>query len=284
VAQAACTQPRSSRLKRALEVRLPLIGAWACVSSSLVSDHPINDNSPVKPDKNMTFELTNRQGAVLITNHSTYREDIENELEFKLYIKENYESWVAFAREKGHGENIRPVLVTGVDLTKGFAAFAYSDNRTRMQCEFSVGAATVDSVCSPAWGSWHTPGLVHNNCGSTSTSTYSRTQRIQGTDGSSVPKSKIPGDHDQCVFIRYYTIRKKLFIPLLKARAGPHQLPKGDFENDDAEVVMVEVSEDDDDFADIDYLETGPHVIHNVPTVSPDHYPPLPLLIEIDQG
>ena len=217
------------------------------------------------PGVKMTFELTSKQGAALITNHPTCREDVEREGDFETYIKKHYESWVTFAREKGHGD-VKPVLVTGVDLTKEFAAIAYSDNQTRMECEFSVGAPAVGSASLTAWGSWYAPGgLVHHNCGPT----QSRSQRTRVAAGSFTSGSEIPEDHNQCVFIRYYTIRKRMFIPLLlKAGAGPHQLSKGNAESDDAESTVVEISDSDDGLTEVGRLEAGSNVIHNVPLVS----------------
>lgn len=247
---------------------------------NLVGGHRVNRapyTSPVGPGVQMTFDLTSEQGAALITSYMTYREDVERELHFEIYTKQYYKSWVDFAREQGHGEDVRPVLVTGVDLTKEFAAIAYSENQTHMECEFSVGAPAVGSASLSVWGSWHTPGLVHTNCGPT----QGHPRRNQGTDESSVSESVIPEDHDQCVFIRYYTIRKKLFIPLLlKAAAGPHKIPKENTEKDYAEV-KVETFYDDDDFAESIHLEDVPNVIHNVPLVSPRYLPHLQSLMKL---
>ena len=236
------------------EVLLPLLGACACALVWFVTVIP------------------------------TSREDVERERKFVAYIKKHYESWVDFAREQDHGEDIKPVLVTGVDLTKEFAAIACSDNRTHMECEFSVGAPAAGSASRSAWGSWSTPGLVHTNCGPTQD--HTRTRMIQDADESSVPGSAIQEDHNQCVFVRYYTIRTRLFVPLLlKAGAGPHQLPKENTREDDVGTAAVEISDDDDDddddLAGLDYLETGPNVVHNVPLVSEEHCPHLSLLTEL---
>jgi hypothetical protein len=115
---------------------VPLPGAYA--DFGLVDSYRLIERaSPVEPGAGITFELTRNQGAALITKHPTYREDVERELTFENYIKKHYQSWVDFSRERGHGRDIRPVLVTGVDLTREFATVAYSDNRTRMECKFS---------------------------------------------------------------------------------------------------------------------------------------------------
>ena len=231
----------------------------------------------------MSFELTSKQGAILVTNHSTCREDAERDRNFIIYTKKHYRSWVVFARDQGHGEDIKPILVTGVDLTKEFATFAYSDNRTRRGCEFSVAVPAIGSASLSAWGSWHASGLVHTNCGPTHdhTRTIREARAIQGSDETTVLESQsmIPSDHNQCVFICYHKFFTILSFPLvLKAQAGPHQLPVGDFEKDDPQAAMAEISNSDDDLAEIDS-----DVIHNVPLVSPEHRPPLQSLIKLTQ-
>ena len=103
----------------------------------------------MEPGAKISFELTCKQGAALITKHPTYWEDIEKEATFESYTKQHYDSWVKFARGRGDGENIKPVLVTGVDLTREFVMVAYSDNQTRMECEFSAavpGISCTDST------------------------------------------------------------------------------------------------------------------------------------------
>ena len=236
----------------------------------------------MEPGARVAFALTHKQGAALITKHPTHREDIEREHTFENYIKQHYDSWVDFGREHGHGETLRPVLVTGVDLTREFATVAYSDNHTRMECEFSVGIPAAASGSVSMWGSWSTPGLVHTNCGPHP----SRTRVNRSSAEGPTLESEIPDEYDQCVFIRYYTIRRRIFIPtVLKAGARPHQLPEGSPGNDDpSEEILLDSSEDDS--MEFDYPETGSPtdasggVIHNVPLVCPEHYPYLPLLIK----
>jgi len=196
-----------------LAVQWPLLGA--CGLLVFPSNHRLTEHSSaVEPGARMAFELTRKQGAALITKYPTYREDIERERTFENYIKQHYDSWVDFAREHGHGENVRPVLVTGVDLTKEFATVVYSDNQTPMECEFSVGVPAVASGSVSVWGSWRTQGLVHTNCGPYPFPTRP-TRRGGSSSESSAFESMIPDGYDQCVFIRYYTIRKRIFTPTL---------------------------------------------------------------------
>jgi hypothetical protein len=67
------------------------------------------------------------------------------------------------------------------------------------------------------------------------------------------------------------------FLPIvLKAGAGPHQLPKGNHGDDNSGEEGLQVLSIDDS-TEVDYPETGSprdvfdEVIHNVPTVGPKH-------------
>jgi hypothetical protein len=255
-----------------LVVPRPLLGAYT--NLGLVRSYRLIERaSTVEPGAGIAFELTRNQGAALLTKHPTYREDVEKELTFEDYIKKHYQSWVDFSRERGYGKDIRPILVTGVDLTRDFATVAYSDNRTRMQCNFSAAVPAVASACASVWGSWRTEGLVHTNCGPYPIRITERARRLSE---SSALESAIPDEYNQCVFIRYYTIRRRMFIPVvIKAGAGPHQLPKSDPSGDNTGEEGLQPSSDDDSTED-DYLETGSstnvfgEAIHNVPLVRPE--------------
>lgn len=183
----------------------------------------------MEPGAKLAFELGQQQGAALVTKHETYREDIERRFAFERYIKKHYNSWVDFARGHGHDSNPKPVLVTGIDLTRDFAMVAYSHNSVRMACEFSVAVPAAASASLSLWGRWRTEGLMHTNCGP-------RSPAIEATPSPSssdhaAPASTIPGEYNQCVFIRYYTMRRRLIPKIIKAGAGPHDL--GDPGSDD---------------------------------------------------
>jgi len=221
--------------------------------------------SPVEPGAKIAFELTSKQGAALITKYPTYREYAQRGRRFRNYMKKHYESWVEFVVDQDHPEGVEPILVTGVCLTREFATFAYSDNKTRMGCEFSATLPAVASTSVSVWGSWHTQGSVHTNCGP------HPIQRSRRSSESPAPESEIPDEYTQCVFIRYFTMRKwfNLIPTVIKAGAGPHQLPEGNRDSGEEGVSFA------DDPTEVGCPETGSpgevfdEVVDNVPTVSP---------------
>jgi hypothetical protein len=202
----------------------------------------------VEPGANFSFELTEKQGAALLTKYRTYREDIELESAFEEYTKRHYDSWVTFARNARHGNDLKPVLVTGVDMTRDFAMIAYSNNSTRLSSEFTTSVPLLASASASAWGTWHTQGLVHTNCGPQLCNPPSSPDTL---DLNSVDAFKIditPNEYNQCVFIRYYTIRKRalMFPKVIKAAAGPHDLGSGDNYDDTTPQLVVQSSSDSD--------------------------------------
>ena len=167
--------------------------------------------SLLEPCSSISFQLTGDRGAALLTKHPIYREEIQLEGTFKEYTKEHYDSWVAFARERGHPDDIKPVLVTGVDMTMDFAMVTYSKDDDDLTAVFTISAPGVTSP----WGTWRTPGVIHTNCGPQPRRPPFATSHIETNSD----------EYNQCVFVRYYTIRKRLGIPrVIRAAAGPHDL------------------------------------------------------------
>ncbi|KAF9781373.1 hypothetical protein BJ322DRAFT_272750 [Thelephora terrestris] len=106
----------------------------------------------LEPGISFSFELSEKKGAALVTKYRTYREDIELESGFEEYTKRHYDSWVAFARTTRHGNDIKPVLVTGVEMTRDFAMIAYSNNGTQLSSQFTASVPHVASASVSAMG------------------------------------------------------------------------------------------------------------------------------------
>jgi len=205
----------------------------------------------LEPGINLSFELTEKQGAALVTKHHTYREDVELESIFEAYTKRHYDSWVAFAREVGHGNDISPVLVTGVDMTRDFAMMAYSNNGLSLTSEFTTSVPMVGSASASVWGKWRTEGLVHTNCGPQLCCPPSSTQITDITPSGDRGIDSVPDEYNQCVFVRYFTMRKRalVFPMVMRASAGPHDLGPGSRDDEES---SVEAQSDSDSGSDSD--------------------------------
>ena len=186
----------------------------------------------LEPGFNAAFELSKKQGAALVTKHSTFKEDVERKERFQKYANSHYDSWVAFAREGEHGDDVKPALVIGVDMTRDFAMMAYSNNGLRVESEFTVSAPGLASATASVWGTWRTEGLVHTNCGPQLCIPPSCTTELTVTGVSQT--ELVSEEYNQCVFIRLCTARRRPFwtpLKIMKASAGPYNLGSPDRDN-----------------------------------------------------
>lgn len=165
-----------------------------------------------RPEGTFTFELTGDRGAALVTRHPTHRKDSPSRLEpvFEEYTKRHYKSWVELARRGEDSQDVQPVLVSGFDVTKDFAMVSYLSHSggASLQSGCSIPKPMFDPENPPFRGAWR----------------FIQTPYFQNAEGASA-------EFDQCVFIRYFTMRFKplLKIPkVIRAGAGPHDLGSGD--------------------------------------------------------
>ena len=280
------------------EHRKGIWGWWGCLgfhrSVRLIKRylHRVPHNRPrfLEPGASFAFELTEKQGAALVTKCRTYREDAELEFAFEEYTKRYYNSWVAFARRARHGGDVKPVLVTGIDMTRDFAMIAYSNTGTHLSCEFNASVPLIGSANASVWGTWNVRGLVHTNSGPQLCSPPSPNAQDQDpSDANQV--SVIPNEYNQCVFIRYYTMRRRAFLfpKVIKAGAGPHDLGSGNNHNETLPELTVQSGTDSDtvpggseDFKtdcsnSVTNYEPGLELFRNVSSVCRSRSLPLPL-------
>ena len=165
-----------------------------------------------------------------MTRYPTYREDSLLVSKFEKYTKRHYESWVAFARQKEYGDDVRPVLVSGFDMTMDFAMAAYSNVSASLESDLTTGVPMFASASAALWGTWRTRHSPHTNYGPQDCMPPSPERAIDFSSLRLTETPDLPSEYNQCVFIRYYTMRMRLglFPKVIRARAGPHDLGPGD--------------------------------------------------------
>lgn len=183
------------------------------------------------PSKNFAFELTGSHGAALATKYQTHRMDALVDCAFEKYTKRHYQSWVRFACDKGIGNDVHPVLVSGFDLTRDFAMVAYSDDNSSLGADLTIAVPTPASASTPPWGTWHTRCSPHTNEGPLEHNLLPP-ERAAEPPPQSVEAGNIPREFNQCVFLRYYTMRPRgsfaIFSEVIWAGTGPHDFRPGD--------------------------------------------------------
>jgi hypothetical protein len=237
---------------------------------------------PLEPGARFSFELSGNRGAALVTRYPTYPEDAQSEPAFEAYTKRHYESWVKFARDKQYGDNLQPVLVTGLDMTRDFAMVAYSWEGTPPELGSTIVVPVLGSTPASVWGTWRTGGSPHITYGPQQRRPPPYKQTIDSPSSQSVGAGNASNESRQSVFIRYYTMRSRkemeMAPKIIQFGVGPHDFNSGDDRGDaylestersDAESTMNSdedlgslwglVTDDDDDESNI--------VVSNTPFV-----------------
>jgi hypothetical protein len=199
---------------------------------------------PLEPGASFSFELTGSRGAALVTKYSTYREDSLLESGFERYTKRHYTSWVAFARHKDYGNDVQPVLVSGFDTTRDFAMVAYSNESASVESDITIAIPMLASTSAAVWGTWRTRCSPHTNYGPQERSPPPLDRAVDFSSLQLTEASRISSEFNQCVFVRYYTMRMRgplaLFPKVIRAGAGPHDLGSGDNTGDTFPELMVQ--------------------------------------------
>jgi len=164
-----------------------------------------------------------------MTRHPTYLEDAVLEDRFGKYTKRHYNSWVRFADREGYGNDVEPVLVTGFDATKDFAMLAYSNEGAFLAAGSNAVVPMLASANASVWVMRHTSCSPYFKSGPQSWDRLPAVPAINSSSSQLEDARAIPAEFNQCVFVRYYTMRKKWLVPrVIRAGAGPHDLESGD--------------------------------------------------------
>ena len=178
---------------------------------------------------------------------------------FEKYAKRHYASWVALARHKEYGEDVQPVLISGFDITRDFAMVAYSNESTSVECDLTITVPMLASASASVWGTWRTRCSPHTNYGPQECSPPPPDRAIDLSSLQLTETSRIPSEFNQCVFVRYYTMRMRgplgLFPKVIRAGAGPHDLGPGDNTGDTFPELMAQsdtepTMSDDEDYGE----------------------------------
>ena len=214
------------------------------ISSGFLKSEP---PSTLEVGLKFSFKLTGHHGAALRTRYPTYMEDARSESTFERYVKRHYESWVTFARDKECGDDVRPILVTGFDMTKDFAMLAYSNKGISLEFGSEIDVPMFASASASITVTRHTECSPHLKCGPQPWGLPTTRLAIDFPSSQSPDPRAIPSEFDQCVFIRYYTARLRKWMPpkVLRAGAGPHDLGSGDNGGDAFPELMVESDADE---------------------------------------
>ena len=109
---------------------------------------------------------------------------------------------------------------------------AYLSESTSLESDVTIAVPMLASTSASIWGTWRTRCSPHTNVGPHRRPPCARA--IDFPSSQSLEAGSIPEEYNQCVFVRYYTmrLRKWMFPKVIRAGAGPHDLGPGDNRGD----------------------------------------------------
>ena len=128
--------------------------------SSTISDVPSRMSDPGVRTSSRHAE---EEGDDLETKYPAHGGDAQPDSTSIEYVERYRESRVTFSRPAGHGDDTKPVLITSVSTTQGYAAMTYSNNGTNPRSGFTTPAPMIGSASTPVWGAPHAGGVAYTN-------------------------------------------------------------------------------------------------------------------------
>lgn len=190
-----------------------------------------------------SFSCNRTQGAVLVIPEDAIRTDAHSLLDYKTYILKNCESWLAFANGPGSGLELGMedlILVTGYDLASSWAVAAFmhreADAAIELQVNTAIGAGGAGmhvswkNECNAEHNWGPRPGLLTSVEPTLSprVSEDATLMETHETASSSGDGQTQPLTRDQCIFLRGYRVKRRVFrtVKKIRAMAGPSNLPE----------------------------------------------------------
>ena len=138
----------------------------------------------------------------------------------------------------------------------------------------SATLPVIASVSTSLWGTWRASRTPHKQEGPQGYEPLAP-ERAKELASLQLPGGDIPKEFDQCVFVRYYTMRWKmgLFPKVIRAGAGPHDLGSGDNVDGSFQSHAERTTSRDNDLegqralAEYDDGSEQGVVVHNTPSV-----------------
>ena len=180
---------------------------------SIVPRPILSRNVPPRSDDagdTFTFELSGAEGAALVARYPTKQVDLpmDSRSLSEKYLLDNFGVWPLFT--KGGPRKIKPVIVSGFDLTGNLVMMSYASKELKPLAPVTSPIFSSDPDFQGKWSFESAPHCQEH-------------------------PSTSP---DQCVFVRYTTVRKRSQVLTLLGGAGSDS---GGSESGDSEVETDDV-------------------------------------------
>ena len=176
------------------------------------------------------FECKEECGAILNLKSPATGCTVYDNKRLRDYIVKSYEHWVNFAVEQVGLEGVekRIILVRGwVKTSPNWTVTTFTNHGAKLMASLDAQGASIISAGISASTEHVTEGPVVSR------------------SGSAVGSDSVPMTQDQCVFLKYYSVKlRRWWRSKIEANAGPHELP-GRGGQDQGHPVLAEEAEID---------------------------------------
>ncbi|EMD33957.1 hypothetical protein CERSUDRAFT_107747 [Gelatoporia subvermispora B] len=210
----------------------------------------------------LSFQHTGSQGAILALEDAATRKELHSSRRMTNYMHQNYDDWHHFATEE-LGLELKPgdiIFVRGWVKTTGWAVASFMHSGRSCSLTFNTNPSLPGTASLNVSVSSDTSVSQQCRKGPTGSLSAGSTPIITNADSSSHPLYSQNRKADQCVFVHYYKLKRRLWWPLVvEDAADPRDLEEHEDYDFETCVVSESMSNDDDGF-EVEGVSVQPEV------------------------
>ena len=190
---------------------------------------------------NFSFTCSDNNGAFLMFHPTAVTTEIRSKRHIINYMRQHFAHWMDYANEK-YGLELKEqdiMFICGMTKTARWGVAALQGNYKKKSGSVTADLSSVAGLNMTVSISDHTLPQTHRKVGpSKRIAAPVPTPLVEGSDGQTASKEE---PNDQCIFIHYYLMKRRLLFRYpIKAAAGPDELPPPEPDGSDTEVAADE--------------------------------------------
>ncbi len=200
----------------------------------------------------VSFKCTDNQGAFLMFSPAAYSTEIKSKRHIINYMREHFTRWVQFSEKYGLDLKEHEILfVCGMTKTARWAVAAFQGNYKKKQGVISADLGSAGGLNMSVSISNQSLPQTHRKVGP-SRAALTSVPLLTTPDGENPSPAAVEAEEpiDQCIFIHYYQMKRRIgwYRHVLKAAAGPHELPPPGPDEAELDVLAEDEMDVDDEF------------------------------------
>lgn len=172
----------------------------------------------------LRYRCTEQSGALLMLKQAGHATRLDCTLAVQKYMRQNLEHWYLFATDK-----------LGIDLQDSDLIFVYGFTKTTVWAEAAFSSSSADGELSisagvPSLGALGAFSVELSKCELPVTfhrwGPRGRAAAEHEPDPlAAAPNTSVEDAFDQCIFLNYFKMKSRFRRRIIRAAAGPHDLP-----------------------------------------------------------